>query len=93
MPGLIAFGLGLTMWASSARADIYWSNSGSNTIGRASLTGANANQSFITGTGTPWQVAVNGDRIFWGELDRVNRPRQPERLQRQPELRRHGNQL
>jgi hypothetical protein len=75
-PGLVALGLGLTLWASSARADIYWSNSGSNTIGRASLTGANANQNFITGAGTPWQVAVSGARIFWanstGSIGRAN---------------------
>jgi hypothetical protein len=67
----------LGLWVSSARADIYWSNQGSNSIGRASITGANPNQSFVTGASLPGQVAVNAEHIYWanqsGTVGRANR--------------------
>lgn len=73
---LIGMMLALGLWAGSARADIYWTNSGADTIGRASLTGANVNQNFISTTGAPWQVTVSGTRIFWantsGSIGRAN---------------------
>jgi hypothetical protein len=72
---LVTCALGLSV--SSARADIYWSNQGSNSLGRASITGAHANQSFITGASVPGQVAVNAEHIYWanqtGTVGRANR--------------------
>lgn len=44
---------------------IYWSNSGSTTIGRANLAGSDVNQDFITGLNGPNGVVVNGQNIYW----------------------------
>ena len=44
---------------------IYWTNSGSDTIGRANLDGTSQNQSFITGANNPGWVAVDGSYIYW----------------------------
>src|SRR5690348_13774644 len=44
---------------------IYWSNVGTNTIGRADLDGSNVNQSFITGADDPADVAVDAEHIYW----------------------------
>jgi len=44
---------------------IYWSNSGSNTIGRSNLNGTGANQNFIKGVSGPNGVAVNGQYVYW----------------------------
>ena len=38
---------------------VYWTNAGTNTIGRASLDGTGADQSFITGASGPRGVAVD----------------------------------
>ena len=59
------------------------------TIGRANLDGTGVNQGFI-GAGTdPCGVAVDGAHVYWANLHRRDdRPRQPRRLRRQPELHR-----
>lgn len=44
---------------------LYWSNSGSTTIGRAALNGTDVNQDFITGLSGPNGVVVNGQNIYW----------------------------
>jgi hypothetical protein len=49
---------------------IYWANSGElsgMTIGRASLDGSAAEQSFIDGLQKVWGVAVTGEHIFWSD--------------------------
>jgi len=51
--------------APMANAYIYWTNSGTSTIGRANNDGTNANQSFITGASTPTGVAVDGSYVYW----------------------------
>jgi sugar lactone lactonase YvrE len=44
---------------------IYWTNVGTNTIGRANLNGQNVNQSFINNADTPFGMAVDGRYIYW----------------------------
>jgi hypothetical protein len=44
---------------------IYWSNFGSNTIGRANLDGSDVDQDFIAGASSPDGVVVNGQYIYW----------------------------
>ena len=66
--------------------------SATDTIGRANLDGTGADQSFITGASTPLGVAVDGAHVYWANGGtRHDRPRQPRRHGRQPELhhRRH----
>ena len=44
---------------------IYWTNYGTDTIGRADLDGSNVNQSFITpGAFQPGGVAVDAEHIY-----------------------------
>ena len=49
----------------SAGAYVYWTNSSSNSIGRANLDGSGVNESFITGAFNPAGVAVNGAYVYW----------------------------
>jgi virginiamycin B lyase len=51
--------------ASQAGAYVYWTNSESNSIGRANLDGSGADQSFITGATNPDSVVVDGQYIYW----------------------------
>lgn len=46
---------------------IYWTNVGTNTIGRANLSGQNVNQSFINNlrATAPFGMAVDGRYIYW----------------------------
>jgi virginiamycin B lyase len=44
---------------------IYWTNADNNTIGRADVSGQNANQSFITGANDPRGVAVDSGHVYW----------------------------
>jgi len=51
--------------AVSAVRHLYWTNFGMNTIGRASVDGTGANQSFISGTNAPAGVAVDSNYVYW----------------------------
>jgi len=44
---------------------IYWTNVGTNTIGRANLNGQNVNQSFINNAQAPFGMAVDSSHIYW----------------------------
>ncbi len=69
---------------------VYWANFNTDTIGRADLNGQNVEQSFITGASFPWGVAVDGGHRLLGEpRHRQDRPRRPERAEREPELHHH----
>ena len=49
-----------------AGPEIYWANDSNSTIGRASIDGANRDESFIsTGTDGPADVFVYGQHIYW----------------------------
>jgi hypothetical protein len=56
--------LGLTL-ASHAGAAVYWGNSVSTTIGRASTNGTGVSQSFIGGASQPRGIAVDGAHVYW----------------------------
>jgi virginiamycin B lyase len=43
---------------------IYWTNFGTQTIGRADIDGSSANPSYITGASGPFGVALAGDNIY-----------------------------
>ncbi|MGA7306040.1 MAG: T9SS type A sorting domain-containing protein [Rhodothermales bacterium] len=47
---------------------VYWANTGGDSIGRANLDGTSPNQSFITGAGTPYGLALDGNYIYWANL-------------------------
>lgn len=67
---LIAIAGSLLIGAPSAWADIYWTNSGNGTIGRAYLDGTGVNESFITDQfSNPFGVAVDSSHIYWGNGD------------------------
>ena len=44
---------------------VYWTDRGSDTIGRADPGGQNANQSFITGAHFPVGMAVDSGHVYW----------------------------
>jgi len=45
--------------------NIYWTDTGSDTIGRASINGTNAVASFTPAVGTPGGVASDGVHVYW----------------------------
>lgn len=45
---------------------IYWADYSTDTIGRADLSGANVNQSFITGVNGPFSLALDSSHLYWG---------------------------
>ena len=65
-----ALSAGLVLsFAPKAHAYIYWANwygGPGTTIGRATVDGTQADQSFITGAHGPCGVAVDGKHIYWG---------------------------
>jgi Low-density lipoprotein receptor repeat class B len=44
---------------------IYWSDEGSDTVGRANIDGTGVNQSFITGASVPNGLAVDTGHVYW----------------------------
>jgi hypothetical protein len=46
-------------------AHVYWTNGGTNAIGRANLDGTGVNQTFITGAANPQGVAVDSAHVYW----------------------------
>jgi hypothetical protein len=59
---VVALGLGA---AAGARADVFWTNQQTGTIGRANPDGSSPNQSLITALGSPNGIAVAGGFIYW----------------------------
>jgi|SRR5215472_7670665 len=70
--------------APASTGHVYWANSAAGTIGRATLTGpiqhdlvATVNQSFITGDGSAFGVAIDAAHVYWanptaGTIGRAN---------------------
>jgi len=52
--------------SSQASAAVYWSNTKSDTVGRAGLDGSNVNQSFVGGASEMQYVAVDAQHVYWG---------------------------
>ena len=52
-----------------AEAFVYWTNPGSDSIGRADLDGAAPDQDFIRGVPEPLAVAVDDTYIYWSSAD------------------------
>ncbi len=68
-------------------AHVYWTNHGTDTIGRANLDGSGANQSFITGAGQPGRAWRSTAATSTGPTShRHDRAGEPRRQRRQPEL-------
>lgn len=49
---------------------IYWSNTGFDTIGRANVDGQSANQNFITGSIQPTGMAIDSAHLYWANTPR-----------------------
>ena len=47
---------------------VYWANTGGDSIGRANLDGTSPSQTFITGAGTPYGLALDDTYIYWANL-------------------------
>ena len=74
----IASALAVT-WGLSmpARANVYWTNGSTYTVGIAQLNGTGADQSYISGAKLPYGVAVDSAHIYWansntGTIGRAN---------------------
>src|SRR5205814_930318 len=53
----------------AASRHVYWTNSTyPGSIGRADFDGHNVNQGFITGTASPFGVAVDGSHVYWANF-------------------------
>jgi virginiamycin B lyase len=51
--------------AAPASADVYWTNEGIGTIGRAEADGSSANDQFIAGATAPHGVAIDANFAYW----------------------------
>lgn len=73
IPLALAFSL---LFAASAQAFVYWGDPQAGTIGRATLDGTDATDSFIQTGGKPIALAVNAAHIYWanksGTIGRAN---------------------
>jgi len=56
----------LLVLPATAGAYLYWSNSGTSSIGRANLDGSGISSTFITGANTPAGVALDSGHVYWG---------------------------
>ena len=55
--------------SSGATRHVYWTNSTyPGSIGRADFDGQNVNQGFITGTASPFGMAVDGSHVYWANF-------------------------
>jgi virginiamycin B lyase len=75
--GALVGSLVVAVAATPAKAFVYWTSVSGGVIGRANLDGSAVNQSFITGLGGPYAVAVDGAHIYWtnyfgGAIGRAN---------------------
>jgi virginiamycin B lyase len=70
LAALLAASLAL---AARAEAFVYWSNFGTNTIGRANLDGTGVDQSFVPRADEPCGVAVDASHVYWADTDAVGR--------------------
>ena len=53
----------------AASRHVYWTNSTyPGSIGRADFDGQNVNQGFITGTASPFGMAVDGSHVYWANF-------------------------
>ena len=80
----------LAILPASANAYVYWGD-GPFEIGRANLDGTGVNQNFISTGYYAYGVAVDAGHVYWTN-DRLghDRPRQPRRHGRRPELHHRG---
>lgn len=44
---------------------IYWSNAGTNNIGRAEISGASVERTWSSGESRPWGIFVSGEVLYW----------------------------
>jgi Low-density lipoprotein receptor repeat class B len=49
-------------------AQVYWTNFGADSIGRANLDGSGAVQAFIGSVDDPLGIAVDGAHVYWTNL-------------------------
>ncbi|MGB2852602.1 MAG: hypothetical protein WBC01_13155 [Solirubrobacterales bacterium] len=65
--GAVALALALLslVFAESAGAFVYWTNTSGGSIGRAMLDGAGANHRFMTVAGFPEDIEVDAGHIYW----------------------------
>src|ERR1700723_1920694 len=49
--------------------NLYWANENGNDIGEASLDGTNVTQEFIAGAHSPFAVVVDGQHIYWSNIN------------------------
>jgi hypothetical protein len=72
LAGLAALTTALT--AAPAMADVYWTNSGSGSIGRSALDGSAVNQNFIDDPfSQSFGVAVDGGHVYWTDNSLIGR--------------------
>jgi hypothetical protein len=63
--GVVA-ALGTTLALTTpASAQVYWSNQGTDSIGRAALDGSGADGDFVAGAADPTGVAIDGEFVYW----------------------------
>jgi hypothetical protein len=56
-------------WATQAEAYVYWSTADTKTIGRANLDGSGAADTFISGAGAVFGLAVDDRRVYWADME------------------------
>jgi sugar lactone lactonase YvrE len=57
-------------WAGQASASVYWGSfSSTGEVGRANLDGSGANPGFVAGGNSPALVAIDGQHIYWANLN------------------------
>jgi virginiamycin B lyase len=57
-------------WVAQAGASVYWgTTSAGGAIGRANLDGSGVTPGFITGANAPAEVAVDGQHVYWANIN------------------------
>jgi virginiamycin B lyase len=61
------------VWTAQAQAFVYWTDAGTNTVGRANLDGTSPNPGFIGGASHPVGAGVHGSYVYWANSATIGR--------------------
>src|ERR1044072_3265097 len=69
---VMALVIGL-VWTARAEAFVYWTDGGTQTVGRANLDGTSPDPGFVGGVSFPFGAGVHGSHVYWGNSASIGR--------------------